>query len=56
VVDRRSILLLVYTAFAMGVVKGIWVSVDIWHLISVTVVATVLLAVVLGTAVLRFEK
>jgi solute carrier family 10 (sodium/bile acid cotransporter), member 7 len=39
--------LVVYTAFAMGVVKGIWVSVDPWQLVSVTVVATVLLAVVL---------
>lgn len=47
VVDRGSILLLVYTAFAMGVVQGVWVSVDPWQLVSVTVVATVLLAVVL---------
>lgn len=52
VVDRGSILLVVYTAFAMGVVKGIWRSVDGWRLISVTIVATVLLAVVLaGTTV-----
>jgi sodium/bile acid cotransporter 7 len=48
VVDRGSILLVVYTAFSMGVVKGIWVSVDVWRLVSVTVVATVLLAVVLA--------
>jgi sodium/bile acid cotransporter 7 len=48
VVDRGSILLVVYTAFSMGVVKGIWVSVNMWRLISVTVVAAVLLAVVLG--------
>jgi sodium/bile acid cotransporter 7 len=48
VVDRGSILLVVYTAFSMGVVKGIWVSVDVWRLISVTVVAAVLLALVLG--------
>lgn len=47
-VDRGSILLVVYTAFAMGVVKGIWVSVDVWRLIAVTIVATVLLAVVLA--------
>jgi solute carrier family 10 (sodium/bile acid cotransporter), member 7 len=38
----------VYTALSMGVVKGIWVSVDVWRLVSVTVVATVLLAVVLA--------
>ena len=31
----------------MGVVEGIWVSVDGWQLITVAVVATVLLAVVL---------
>ncbi len=48
VVDRGSILLVVYTAFAMGVVKGIWVSVNVWRLVSVTVVAAVLLAAVLG--------
>ena len=49
VVDRGSILLVVYTAFAMGVVKGIWVSVDVWRLITVTVVAAALLAAVPGT-------
>ncbi|OBI52283.1 bile acid:sodium symporter family protein [Mycobacterium sp. E796] len=58
VVDRGSILLVVYTAFSMGVVKGIWVSVNVWRLISVTVVAAVLLAVVLGvtTAVGRLAR
>ncbi len=45
--DRASILLVVYTAFSMGVVEGIWVSIDPRHLVSVTVVALVLLAVVL---------
>ena len=38
VVDRGSILLVVYTAFSMGVVKGIWKSVDVWRLVSVTIV------------------
>jgi solute carrier family 10 (sodium/bile acid cotransporter), member 7 len=47
VVDRGSILLVVYTAFSMGVVQGIWSSVDPWQLVSVTVVASVLLAIVL---------
>lgn len=47
VVDRGSILLVVYTAFSMGVVEGIWVSVDVWRLILVALVATALLAVVL---------
>jgi sodium/bile acid cotransporter 7 len=47
VVDRGSILLVVYTAFSMGVIEGIWLSVGGWQLITVVVVATVLLAVVL---------
>jgi sodium/bile acid cotransporter 7 len=47
VVDRGSILLVVYTAFSMGVVQGIWRSVDAWRLVLVAVVATLLLAVVL---------
>jgi sodium/bile acid cotransporter 7 len=47
VVDRGSILLVVYTAFSMGVVQGIWVSVDAWQLVLVAVVGALLLAVVL---------
>ena len=47
VVDRGSILLVVYTAFSMGVVEGIWVSVDAWRLVLVGLVATLLLALVL---------
>ncbi len=31
----------------MGMVEGIWASADPWQLVSVTVIATVLLAVVL---------
>jgi solute carrier family 10 (sodium/bile acid cotransporter), member 7 len=48
VVDRGSILLVVYTAFSMGVVEGIWVSVDVWRLILVSIVAALLLAAVLA--------
>jgi solute carrier family 10 (sodium/bile acid cotransporter), member 7 len=48
VVDRGSILLVVYTAFSMGMVEGIWGSVDAWRLVSLSLVATVLLAVVLA--------
>jgi solute carrier family 10 (sodium/bile acid cotransporter), member 7 len=48
VVDRGSILLVVYTAFSMGVVGGIWVSVNVWRLILVSIVAATLLAVVLA--------
>ena len=51
-VDRGSILLVVYTAFSMGVVQGIWVSVDVWRLILVAVVAAALLAVVLAVTTL----
>jgi solute carrier family 10 (sodium/bile acid cotransporter), member 7 len=52
VVDRGSILLVVYTAFSMGMVEGIWLSVDAWRLILMTIVATVLLAVVLAGTML----
>ncbi|GBG37152.1 bile acid:sodium symporter family protein [Mycobacterium montefiorense] len=48
VVDRGSILLVVYTAFSMGVVQGIWVSVDVWQLILVSLVAAAMLAIVLA--------
>jgi solute carrier family 10 (sodium/bile acid cotransporter), member 7 len=34
VVDRGSILLVVYTAFSMGVVEHIWHSVDAWQLFA----------------------
>jgi sodium/bile acid cotransporter 7 len=47
VVDRGSILLVVYTAFSMGMVEGIWRSVHAWQLLAVAVVNSVLLAVVL---------
>jgi solute carrier family 10 (sodium/bile acid cotransporter), member 7 len=47
-VDRGSILLVVYTAFSMGMVEHIWGSVDPWQLAIIAVVDTVLLAVVLG--------
>ncbi|WAJ47494.1 bile acid:sodium symporter [Mycobacterium sp. Aquia_216] len=48
VVDRGSILLVVYTAFSMGVVEGIWASVDVSRLILVSLVAAAMLAVVLA--------
>lgn len=47
-VDRGSILLVVYTAFSMGMAAHIWASVDTWQLAVVALVSTVLLAVVLG--------
>jgi solute carrier family 10 (sodium/bile acid cotransporter), member 7 len=48
VVDRGSILLVVYTAFSMGMVEGIWSSAGPRELVSVAVVATVLLGLVLA--------
>jgi len=46
-VDRGSILLIVYTAFSMGVVEHIWLSVNAWQLVAVAVVDTALLMAVL---------
>ncbi len=48
IVDRGSILLVVYTAFSMGMVEHIWASVDPWQLAIVAVVNAVLLALVLA--------
>lgn len=48
VVDRGSILLVVYTAFSMGMVERIWLSVGVWKVVAVTVASAVLLAVVLA--------
>lgn len=46
-VDRGSILLVVYTAFSIGVVERIWTRVSPWQLVLVGVITTALLAVVL---------
>jgi solute carrier family 10 (sodium/bile acid cotransporter), member 7 len=46
-VDRGSILLIVYTAFSIGMVEGIWLSVDPWQLVAVAVIDTALLVAVL---------
>jgi solute carrier family 10 (sodium/bile acid cotransporter), member 7 len=47
-VDRGSILLIVYAAFSVGMTEHIWSSVQPWRVAAVAVVSTVLLAVVLG--------
>jgi sodium/bile acid cotransporter 7 len=47
-VDRGSILVVVYTAFSMGMVEHIWGSVDPWQLAIVAVVNAALLALVLA--------
>ncbi|WP_328362928.1 bile acid:sodium symporter [Mycobacterium sp. NBC_00419] len=52
VVDRGSILLIVYAAFSVGMTEHIWSSVQPWRVVAVAVVSAVLLAVVLGITVL----
>lgn len=47
-VDRGSILLVVYTAFSIGMAEHIWSSVDPWQVVAVAVVSAALLAVVLA--------
>ncbi|MFI9719683.1 bile acid:sodium symporter family protein [Streptomyces sp. NPDC052396] len=47
-VDRGSVLLVVYTAFSAGMVRGIWHQVNIWRLLALLAVEAVLLAVMLA--------
>jgi solute carrier family 10 (sodium/bile acid cotransporter), member 7 len=57
VVDRGSILLVVYTAFSAGVVAGVWGRVGVPDLLVLVGVEVVLLAAVLLTAVaLPFDR
>ena len=46
-VDRGSILLVVFTAFSVGMTEHIWSSVDPWRVVAVAAVSAVLLGVVL---------
>ncbi|KWV46818.1 hypothetical protein AS156_20495 [Bradyrhizobium macuxiense] len=60
-VDRGSILLIVYTAFSEGVSHGIWHQVDAAQMITVLAVDAVLLALVLfitnfGSGLLGFSR
>lgn len=48
-VDRSSILLIVFSAFSASVAEGLWQQVDLRDLIGVALVATVLLALVMGS-------
>jgi sodium/bile acid cotransporter 7 len=48
VVDRGSVLLVVYAAFSAGMAEHIWSSVQPWRVAAVAAVSTVLLAIVLG--------
>ena len=58
VVDRGSILLIVYSAFSAGVVAGIWSQVEPWELAIMVVADIVMLAIIMvGTvAVGRASK
>ncbi|MEV7230101.1 bile acid:sodium symporter family protein [Polymorphospora sp. NPDC051019] len=61
IVDRSSILLVVYTAFSAGVVAGVWQQVSPGRLAGLLLVVTALLATVLGLAygvarLLRFSR
>ncbi|MCV7174238.1 bile acid:sodium symporter family protein [Mycolicibacterium sphagni] len=48
VVDRGSVLLVVYAAFSAGMAEHIWSSVQPWRVAAVAAVSSVLLAIVLG--------
>lgn len=52
VVDRGSILLVVYTAFSIGMTRHIWSSVSPWQVVAVTVVSAALLAMVMGITII----
>ncbi|MFB8008609.1 bile acid:sodium symporter family protein [Nocardia sp. NPDC056000] len=47
-VDRGSILLVVYSAFSAGMVEGIWHAMSPWRILLLVVVLCALLAIVLG--------
>jgi sodium/bile acid cotransporter 7 len=51
-VDRGSILLVVFTAFSVGMTENIWSSVDPWRVVAVVAVSAVLLGVVLAITTL----
>ncbi|WP_347304111.1 bile acid:sodium symporter family protein [Croceibacterium sp. TMG7-5b_MA50] len=48
VVDRGSVLLVVYTAFSAAVVEGLWGQVSLTDLLTIAGVSLLLLAIVLG--------
>src|SRR5690606_6459218 len=47
-VDQGSIYLVIYTAFSRAVVEGIWETLPLWQLITLTLACSLLLALVLG--------
>jgi sodium/bile acid cotransporter 7 len=48
IVDRGSILLVVYAAFSQAVVEGVWTRLSVPELLAVTLLCALLLALVLG--------
>lgn len=48
IVDRGSILLIVYSAFSASMNEHVWSSESVWHVVAVVVVCGVLLAIILG--------
>lgn len=50
VVDRGSILLVIYTAFSAAVLGGLWQQVDVGSIIMLIVLSTALLAIVLAVS------
>ncbi len=46
-VDQTSIYLVIYTAFSRAVVEGIWNTLPVWQLVSLTVVCCLFLALIL---------
>lgn len=60
-VDRGSVLLVVYGAFSAGMVEGIWHALSPWRILAVCLVCAVLLALVLAISsavgrALRFSR
>jgi solute carrier family 10 (sodium/bile acid cotransporter), member 7 len=49
-VDRGSILLVVYTAFSAAVVEGLWAAVPAWQLLAVVALCAAMLAIIMVLA------
>ncbi|GGF91519.1 putative Na+-dependent transporter [Rhodococcoides trifolii] len=52
IVDRGSILLIVYSAFSASMNEHVWSSESVWHIVAVVVVCAGLLAVILAVTAL----
>src|SRR5690606_2186121 len=55
-VDQGSIYLVIYTAFSRAVVEGIWDTLPLWQLITLTLACCLMLAIVLGTVSFRAKR